>query len=58
MPDSEENGRPDGRAASGEEVQEAPERPPLDPEIEARRQAAFRLIRAFGDPFCAARPAT
>ena len=50
MPDSEENGRPDGRAASGEEVQEVARRPPLDPEIEARRQAAFRLIRAFGDP--------
>ena len=50
MPDSEENGRPDGRAASGEEVQEAPARPPLDPEIEARRDAAFRLIRPFGDP--------
>ena len=50
MPDSDENGRPDGRAASGEEVQERPAPPPLDPEIEARRQAAFRLIRAFGDP--------
>ena len=50
MPGSEENGRPDGRAASGEEVQQAPERPPLDPQIEARRQAAFRLIRAFVDP--------
>ena len=50
MPDSEENGRPGGRAASGEEVQQAPERPPLDPQIEARRLAAFRLIRAFGDP--------
>jgi peptide deformylase len=50
MPVSEENGRPDGRAASDEEVQGAPARPPLDPEVEARRLAAFRLIRAFGDP--------
>jgi len=50
MPDSEENGRPDGRAASGEEVEGAPAPPPLDPEIEARRVAAFRLIRPFGDP--------
>ena len=50
MPDSEENGRPGGRAASGEEVEGAPARPPLDPEIEARRAAAFRLIRPFGDP--------
>jgi peptide deformylase len=50
MPDSDENGRPDGRAASGEEVQAGTARPPLDPEIEARRLAAFRLIRAFGDP--------
>ena len=31
--------------------QEAPApRLPLDPEIEARRLAAFRLIRPFGDP--------
>jgi peptide deformylase len=50
MPDSDENGRPEGRAASGGEVQEAPRRPVLDPEIEARREAAFRLIRSFGDP--------
>jgi peptide deformylase len=50
MPDSDENGRPGGRAASGEEGQEPPARPPLDPEIEARRLAAFRLIRPFGDP--------
>jgi peptide deformylase len=50
MPGSEENGRPDGRAASGTEVQEAPERTPVDPQIEARRAAAFRLIRPFGDP--------
>jgi peptide deformylase len=50
MPDSDENGRPGGRAASGEEGQEAPARPALDPEIEARRLAAFRLIRPFGDP--------
>ena len=50
MPDSEENGRPSGRAASGEEVEGAPAPPPLDPEIEARREAAFRLIRPFGDP--------
>ena len=50
MPGSEENGRPDGRAASGEEVQEALERVPVDPQIEARRAAAFRLIRSFGDP--------
>jgi peptide deformylase len=50
MPDSEENGRPDGRAASGGEVQQAEQRPPLDPEIAARREAAFRLIRSFGDP--------
>jgi peptide deformylase len=50
MPDSDENGRPVGRAASGGEVQEAPRRPVLDPEIEARREAAFRLIRSFGDP--------
>jgi peptide deformylase len=50
MPGSEENGRPDGRAASDEEVQQAFERPPLDPEVEARRLAAFQLIRAFGDP--------
>ena len=50
MPGSEENGRPDGRAASGEAVQEAPERAPIDPQIEVRRAAAFRLIRSFGDP--------
>ena len=50
MPGSEENGRPDGRAASGEEVQGAPERAPIDPQIEVRRAAAFRLIRSFGDP--------
>lgn len=50
MPDSEENGRPDGRAASGEAVEEAVQRPAIDPEVEARRLAAFRLIRAFGDP--------
>ena len=50
MPGSDENGRPDGRAASVEEVEEAPQRPPLDPEIAARREAAFRLIRSFGDP--------
>jgi peptide deformylase len=50
MPDSDENGRPGGRAASGEEGQEPAARPALDPEIEARRLAAFRLIRPFGDP--------
>jgi peptide deformylase len=50
MPGSEENGRPDGRAASGEEVTDAPERAPIDPQVEARREAAFRLIRPFGDP--------
>jgi peptide deformylase len=50
MPDSEENGRPDGRAASGEEVQQVAPRPPLDPQVEARREAALRLIRSFGDP--------
>jgi len=50
MPGSEENGRPDGRAASGEEVADAPARAPIDPQIEARRAAAFRLIRSFGDP--------
>ncbi len=50
MPDSKENGRPDGRAASGEEVQADVQRPALDPAIEARRLAAFRLIRTFGDP--------
>jgi peptide deformylase len=48
---SDENGRPDGRTApDGEEAQGAPQRPPLDPEIEARRLAAFSLIRTFGDP--------
>jgi peptide deformylase len=51
MPVSDENGRPDGRAAPDhEEVQAAPARPVLDPEVEARRLAAFRLIRSFGDP--------
>jgi peptide deformylase len=50
MPVSEENGGPDGGAASGEEVQAAPARPALDPQVEARRLAAFRLIRSFGDP--------
>jgi peptide deformylase len=46
MANHEEN----GQAASLEEVQAPPQPPPLDPEVEARRQAAFRLIRAFGDP--------
>jgi peptide deformylase len=50
VPDSKENGRPGGRAASGEEGEQVAQRPPLDPAIEARREAAFRLIRAFGDP--------
>jgi len=43
MAEHDENGRADAEAG---EIQ----RPALDPEIEARRLAAFRLIRSFGDP--------
>jgi peptide deformylase len=50
MAEHEANGRPDDPATSGEVVEEATQRPQLDPEVEARREAAFRLIRSFGDP--------
>ncbi len=32
------------------EDDEAPARPPLDPEVRARRDAALRFVRKFGDP--------
>jgi peptide deformylase len=33
-----------------EEEEEAPEPPPLDPEVRARREAALLHVRKFGDP--------
>jgi peptide deformylase len=32
------------------EVEEQPEPPPLDPEVKARRDAALRMVRKYGDP--------
>jgi peptide deformylase len=32
------------------EVEEEPAPPPLDPEVKARRDAALRMIRQYGDP--------
>ena len=37
------------------EVAEAPEPPALDPEVKARRDAALRLVRKYGDPVLRAR---
>jgi peptide deformylase len=37
------------------EVEEAPEPPALDPEVKARRDAALRLVRKYGDPVLRAR---
>jgi peptide deformylase len=37
------------------EVEEAPEPPPLDPEVKARRDAALRFVRKYGDPVLRAR---
>jgi len=46
MAASEENGRP----VDVEELEDAVERPTLDPETEARRERALSLVRTFGDP--------
>jgi peptide deformylase len=46
MAASEENGRP----VDVEEIEDAVERPSLDPETEARRERALALVRTFGDP--------
>jgi peptide deformylase len=46
MADSTQNGHSEAEF----DEQEAPERPPLDPEVEERRRAALALIRTFGDP--------
>jgi peptide deformylase len=32
------------------EVEEEPAPPPLDPEVKARRDAALRMVRTYGDP--------
>jgi peptide deformylase len=37
------------------EVEEAPEAPALDPEVKARRDAALRFVRKYGDPVLRAR---
>jgi len=46
MAASNENGRP----VDVEELEDAVERPLLDPETEARRERALALVRTFGDP--------
>src|SRR5438876_9592688 len=46
MADSAQNGHSEAEF----DEQQALERPPLDPEVEARRRMALSLIRTFGDP--------
>ena len=54
MAASEQNGRPvdveEIEAAAADLAEDAVERPPLDPETEARRERALALVRTFGDP--------
>ena len=50
MAASEENGRPVDVEEIEPAVEEAVERPTLDPETEARRERALSLVRTFGDP--------
>ena len=40
------------------EVEEQPEPPPLDPEVKARRDAALRMVRKYGDPVLRSRAIT
>ena len=50
MAASDENGRPVDVEEIEAEAEGAGERPPLDPETEARRERALALVRTFGDP--------
>ncbi len=50
MAASKENGRPVDVEEIEPTVEEAVERPTLDPETEARRERALALVRTFGDP--------
>jgi peptide deformylase len=49
MSDIEKDGRLEN-TATVDETSQATQRPPLDPEVEARRLRALALIRTFGDP--------
>ncbi|MEA2125605.1 MAG: peptide deformylase [Solirubrobacteraceae bacterium] len=40
------------------EVEEEPGPPPLDPEVKARRDAALRMVRQYGDPVLRSRALT
>ena len=54
MAASEQNGRPvdveEIEATAADPAEDAVERPPLDPETEARWERALALVRTFGDP--------